>query len=275
MRKLLLASALFFFAAATPQHGLDVAGMDRSVKPGNDFFDFANGKWVAETTIPPDRSNWGVFATLAEKADKRTADLIRETKNRKIADYYAAYMDEAAIEKKALHPLDGELAAINALTSKTALARIAGSQLRTDVDPLNATNFFTNRLLGLWVSPDFDNPPTKTAYLLQGGLGMPDRDYYPGTDEHAKATQAKYPQHSKAVRKLAGVNDAKNRANRIYELEHRINQSHVSRTDSLDVHKAHNRWKRTDFARKAPGLDWAAFFDAAGLGAQRDLFVWH
>ena len=275
MRKLLLASTLFFFAAATPQHGLDVAGMDRSVKPGNDFFDFANGKWVAETTIPPDRSNWGVFATLAEKADKRTADLIRETKNRKIADYYAAYMDEAAIEKKALHPLDGELAAINALTSKTALARIAGSQLRTDVDPLNATNFFTNRLLGLWVSPDFDNPSTNTAYLLQGGLGMPDRDYYLGTDEHAKATQAKYRQHIEAVLKLAGVNDAKNRANRIYELEHRIAQSHVSRTDSLDVHKAHNRWKRTDFATKAPGLDWAAFFDAAGLGAQRDLFVWH
>jgi putative endopeptidase len=275
MRKLALASALVLLGAATPPHGLDLAGMDRHVKPGDDFFDFANGKWVAETTIPADRSSWGVFATLAEKADKRTADLIRGTKNKKIADYYAAYMDEAAIEKKGLHPLDAELTTIRGIKTKADIARIAGSQLRADVDPLNNTNFYTTRLFGLFVSPDFDNPSVNTAYLLQGGLGMPDRDYYLGTDERSKATQAKYRQHIEAVLKLAGIGDAKGRADRIYELEHRIAETHVSRTDSLDVHKAHNRWTRAQFATKAPGLDWNAFFAAAGLAAQRDLFVWH
>src|SRR5437660_1709631 len=275
MRKLLLASALVLLAAASPApHGLDVGGMDRNVKPGDDFFGFANGKWAVATAIPPDRSSWGVFATLAEKADKRTADLIRETKNRKIADYYAAYMDEAAIEKKGLHPLDAELAAIKAITGKTALARIAGSQLRADVDALNNTNFYTTHLFGLWVSPDFDNPSINTAYLLQGGLGMPDRDYYLGTDEHAKAMQAKYREHVEAVLKLAGVNDVKNRAARIYDIEHRIAEAHVSRTDSEDVHKANNRWTRADFTTKAPGLDWPAFFDAAALGGQRTIMVW-
>jgi putative endopeptidase len=274
MRKLLLASAFVLLTAAA-SFGLDLAGMDPGVKPGDDFFAYANGKWVAATTIPADRSSWGVFATLAEKADKRTADLIRGTKEQKIADYYAAYMDEKAIEAKGLHPLDHELAEIRTIADRVALARYAGSHLRADVDPLNATNFYTDRLFGLFVSPDFEKPSINTAYLLQGGLGMPDRDYYLGTDEHAKATQAKYRAHIVAVLKLAGIDDAANRAARIYALEHRIAEAHVSRTDSMDVHKANNRWARADFASKAPGLDWPAFFAAAGLNGQHDFFVWH
>jgi putative endopeptidase len=282
MRKLLLTSVIFLGAAAMP-HGLDVAGMDRNVRPGDDFYAYANGKWVAKTEIPADRSSWGVFAMLAEKADKRTADLIRDTaakknaagsEEQKIADYYAAYMDEAAIEGKGLHPLDNELAAIRAINDRTALARMAGSQLRSDVDPLNNTNFETSRLFGIWVSPDFDKPSINTGYLLQGGLGMPDRDYYLGSDAAMSAIQQKYRDHIAAVLTLAGIEGPKERAARIYDFEHRIAEAHGSRTDSEDVHKANNRWTRADFSSKAPGLDWPAFFDAAGLGAQSDLFVW-
>src|SRR5262249_48218746 len=160
--------------------------------------------------------------------------------------------DEAAIEAKGLHPLDGQLATIRAVTDKSGLARIAGSQLRADVDALNNTNFYTDRLFGLWVSPDFDKPSVNAGYLLQGGLGMPDRDYSRGDDERAKATQAKYRAHIEAVLTLAGIDDAANRAARIYELEHRIAEAHVSRTDSEDVHKANNRWTRAEFAAKAP-----------------------
>ncbi|HSP17112.1 MAG TPA: M13 family metallopeptidase [Thermoanaerobaculia bacterium] len=257
--------------------------MDRSVRPGDDFFAYANGKWVKATEIPADRSSWGVFATLAEKADKRTADLIRDTaakknaagsEEQKIADYYAAYMDEAAIEAKGLHPLDDELAAIRAIGDRTALARIAGSQVRADVDALNNTNFHTDRLFGIWVSPDFDHPSINTAYLMQGGLGMPDRDYYLGTDAAMTATQQRYRDHIGAVLTLAGPDGAKERAARIYDLEHRIAEAHVSRTESEDVHKANNRWTLADFASKAPGLDWPAFFEAAGLAGQHDLMVW-
>jgi putative endopeptidase len=267
MRTLL---ALLLLAA----HGLDTGGMDRNVKPGDDFFAYANGGWVQATAIPADRSSWGNFAMLAEQADKRTADLIRTTKDKKIADYYAAYMDEAAIEAKGLHPLDGQLAAIRAVTDKKGLARIAGNQLRADVDALNNTNFYTDRLFGLWVSPDFNMPSIHAAYLLQGGLGMPDRDYYLGDDERARATQTKYREHIEVVLKLAGIDDPAHRAARIYELEHRIAVAHVSRADSEDVHKANNRWTRADFAAKAPGLDWTAFFEAAGLGGQRTIMVW-
>jgi len=282
MRKLLLVSAIFLMTATTP-HGLDVTGMDRKVRPGDDFFLYANGDWLTKTEIPADRSSWGVFATLAEKADKRTADLIRDTaekknaagsEERKIADFYDAFMDEATIEKRGLQPLDEELAAIRAIGDRAALARFAGSQLRADVDALNNTNFHTDRLVGVWVSPDFDKPAVNAAYLLQGGLGMPDRDYYLGSDAAAKATQAKYREHIAAVLKLAGVGGPEERAARIYDLEHRIAEAHVSRTDSEDVHKANNRWTLADFSSKAPGLDWPAFFSGAHLEEVHDLFVW-
>jgi putative endopeptidase len=248
--------------------------MDRNVRPGDDFFMYANGTWSAKTVIPADRSSWGVFAMLAEQADKRTADLIRDTPSGKVADYYAAYMNEKTIEAKGLHPLDAELAEIHAIHDKTSFARVIGGQLRADVDPLNNSVFHTDRLFGLWVSPDFKAPAVNAGYLLQGGLGMPDRDYYLGTDEHAKATQAKYRAHIEAVLKLAGIDRAAERAAHIYDLEHRIAEAHVSRTDSEDVHKANNRWMRTDFPEHAPGFDWPAFFEASGLSGQRSLFVW-
>ena len=275
--RLLSAFLLLVFVAATPagtRHGLDVAGMDRNVRPGDDFFDYANGKWVAATTIPPDRSSFGAFSVISEMVDKRTADLIRDTKEKKIADYYAAYMDEKTIEARGLHPLDAELASIRAIHDKTSLARVIGSQLRADVDPLNNGSFHTDRLLGLWVSPDFAAPEVNAGYILQGGLGMPDRDYYLGTDEHAKATQAKYREHIEAVLKLAGIEGATEQAAKIYDLEHRIAEVHASLTDSEDVHKADNRWMRGDFSEHAPGLDWPTFFDAAGLSGQRSFFVW-
>src|ERR1043166_3759841 len=129
--RLSLASLLLVFVAATPagtHHGIDLAGMARNARPGDDFFMYANGTWLAKTEIPADRSGWGVFAMLAEQADKRTADLIRDTPSGKIADYYAAYMDEKTIEAKGLHPLAAELAEIRAIHDKASLARVIGSE---------------------------------------------------------------------------------------------------------------------------------------------------
>jgi putative endopeptidase len=269
--------------AADPAHGLDLKGMDRSVKPGDDFYNYANGTWMKVTPIPPDRSSYGVFSILDEKANKRTADLIKDadkahapagSDTRKIGDFYAAFMDEKTIEAKGLKTIQPELDQIAAIGDASALARELGSELRADVDPLNATNFHTDRLFGLWVSPDFDNPTQNIAYLLQGGLGMPDRENYLSKDAHDLAVQAKYRDHIAAVLKLANIADADGRAARIYDLEHKIAEAHVSRVDSEDVHKANNRWPLAEFAAKAPGLDWTAYFKSAGLSGQPAIMVW-
>lgn len=271
-------------AETTSTHGLDISGMDRAVKPGDDFFEYANGGWLEQTEIPADRAAWSSFSLLAQEVNRRTSDLLREaaasdaapgSETRKIGDFYIAYMNEGTIEQRGMAPLEPELQAIAAIQDKKQLAQFLGAQMRADVDPLNATNYHTDRLFGLWVSSDFHNPDRNAAYLLQGGLGMPDRDNYLETDEKSQALQSQYRDHIAAVLKLAGVSDASAKADRIYALEHKIASTHVSRTDSVDVHKADNRWSKADFAAKAPGMDWGAYFSAAGLGKLSSLMVWH
>ncbi len=280
----LLAASLPQGAWATPEktHGLDIAGMDKGVNPGDDFFDYANGVWMKNTPIPNDRSSYGVFDVLAEEANQRTASLIQEasksapgTETRKVGDYYAAFMNEQAIEAKGLAPIKAELQQIAALSNKTALSQLLGSQMRADVDPLNNTNFYTDRLFGLWVSPDFNKPTRNVAYMLQGGLGLPDRDNYLSTDEQDVELQKKYREHIATVLKLAQVADADAKAARIYDLERKIAEAHTSRVDSADVHKADNPWRPQDFNTKAPGMNWASYFRAAGLSGQPVIMVWH
>src|SRR3954465_14149305 len=145
--------AAFVAPAATlpaKSSGLDVAGMDKSIKPGDDFNAYANGSWIRNTAIPPDRSSYGVFTILAEKADKRTSDLIQEADKAKapggsevrmIGDFYAAMMDEKAIEARGLKTIQPELDQIAAIHDKAAWAHELGSELRADVDALNKTHF--------------------------------------------------------------------------------------------------------------------------------------
>ena len=274
------------YAQDTPAqdtHGITVGNMDRSVKPGDNFFEYANGEWVKRTAIPPDRSRIGVFTTLSDLSDKRTAALIEEaakgnmsngSSGRKIADLYNSYMDEAIIESKGLSPLRPHLDAIAAIKSKTELATAMGQTLRADVDALNNTNFHTPHLFGLWVAPGFNDSDHYTAYLLQGGLQLPDREYYISTSDHMRDIRTQYQAHVSAMLKLAGFADTDARAERIFQLEHAIAEAHLSLADNDDIHKANNTWKQADFATKAPGLDWAAYFQAAGIDKQASFTVW-
>src|ERR1041385_8647992 len=278
---LLASSNALVSSRSTRAQGIDLAGIDKSIDPGDDFFGYANGTWLKAAQIPSDRPSYGAFDTIAEKVNARTADLIRsagkstnDPEAQKIGDYYEAFMNEDAIEKKGLSPLKPELAEIDIIADKTALARVLGSELRADVDPLNSTNFYTDRLFGIWISPDFNNPTRNVAYLLQGGLGLPDRDNYLSTEKTDVELQGKYREKMATVLKPAQVSDASAKAARIYDLERLIATAHASRTDSADVHKADNPWQLKDFSVKAPGLDWVSYFKAAGLSNQPMIIVW-
>jgi len=264
-------------------HGIAVGNMDRAVKPGDDFYRFSNGNWLMRTEIPPDRSSVNVFTVLADEADKRTASLIEEAAKakapagsdvRKIADLYQSYMDEGAIERKGLEPLRAKLQAIRVLRNKRELAHALGETLRADVDPLNNTNFHTPNLFGIWVAPGFADPQHYHAYLLQGGLTMPDREYYLADGEHMGAIRAEFQAHVARMLELAGFDDSRARAARIVTLEHAIAEKHVSLADNEDIHKANNTWTSADFRAKAPGLDWAEYFKAAGLSKSTKFTVW-
>jgi putative endopeptidase len=268
---------------APETHGIVVANMDRSVKPGDDFYRYANGDWIKHTKIPPDRSDTGVWHSLDDLARKRTAGLIEEmakanspvgSNTRKIADLYQSYMDETTIEAKGLAPLRPQLDAIAAIRDEHELARALGESLRADVDALNCGCFHTPNLFGLWVAPGFDDPEHYAAYLLQGGLEMPDREYYLSGSDSMRDIRAKYQTHVSALLKLAGFAETDLRARHIVELEHAIAEKHIPLADQHDVHKANNTWKQADFAANAPGLDWAVYFHGAGLSGQASLIVW-
>ena len=263
--------------------GIDLAGIDHSIRPGNDFDGYANGNWRKTAVIPADRSSTGVFLQVFQKAEKRNAELIKTiaaskapvgSSQRKIADYYAAFMDTAGIEKRGLAPLQPQLSAIAAITTKAALAAQLGSELRADVDPINATNFSTEHLFGLFVTQGLEDPSRSVPYLLQGGLGMPNRDYYLDTDKDMAAFRAKYQSYIATQLKNAGIADADEKAKAVFDLETRIAKAQESLVDSEDVHKANNPWALADFASKAPGLDWTAYFKAAGLDTQKQIVVW-
>jgi putative endopeptidase len=264
-------------------HGIVVANMDRSVVPGDNFYLYANGDWIKRTVIPPDRAGVGVFSVLDDLSNKRTAALIQEaakssaaggSNQRKIADLYNSYMDEAAIEAMGLAPLRPHLAAISAIKNKRELARALGESLRADVDPLNNTNFHTANLFGLWVAPGFHDSAHYSAYLLQGGLVLPTRAYYLDNSPRMAKVRAGYQAYVSAMLKLAGFTDTDARAARIVELEHDIAKKHISLAENEDIHKADNTWKQSDFAAKAPGLDWAQYFQGAGLTQQASFDVW-
>ena len=286
----LAGSILLALSAAAPAqtaaplaHGINVANMDTSVRPGDDFYTFANGGFVARTKLPPDRATIGVFTVLSDLSFERTANIIQDaakanaapgTDQRKIADLYHSYMDEAAIETHGLATLKPHLAEIAAISSPQQLAHALGLSLRSDVDALNNTNFHTPNIFGLWVAPDFNDPDRYAPYLLQGGLQLPNRDYYLSDSARMKEIRTTYQTHIAAMFDTAGLSDADARAARVLALETEIAKVHISLADSEDIHKANNPWSPADFTAKAPGLDWPEFFRAAGLDKQSSFIVW-
>lgn len=256
--------------------------LDRTVRPGDDFFLYACGEWIKHTEIPADRVYVSLDTPVADQTDQRVADLIAEAgkttapgdEMHKISDLFRSFMDEAGVEAKGLAPLRPHLDAIAAIRDKRELARALGETLRADVDALNNTNFHTANLFGLWVAPSFNDSEHYTAYLLQGGLQLPDREYYLSDSAEMREIRAKYHLHVATILRLAGFSDADARAARIIELEHAIADKHISLAEDNDIQKANNTWKISDFAVRAPGLDWDEYFRGAGLIRQASFIVW-
>jgi predicted metalloendopeptidase len=263
--------------------GLDTAGMDRSVKPGDNFYDYTNGTWTRDTPIPADRSSYGSFAILAGQIDERVAGLIQETAKSKaptgseaqmVGDYYSSFMDVAAIDAAGLTPLRPTLDSIAAISNRTQLAYFLGTTLRADMDAMNATNLYTGNLFGLWVAQDLDDPTQYSPFLLQGGLGMPDRSYYVDSSAGMAAIRTKYQQYIAGTLDLAGIPGADAKATAIMQLETQMAQAHWTREATGDFAKGNNHWTRAEFRTKAPGLDWEIYFAAAELSKPARFVVW-
>lgn len=270
-------------AVAPAAIGIVRENMDRSVRPGDDFYAYANGTWAKTATIPADRTNIGGFFIASEATDAQLGQLIRrisvskaaaDTDTGRIRDFYRAYMDTAAIERAGLQPIQADLARFAAISDRTMLSRALGEQLRADVDPLNATNYFTENLFGAFVTQALVGGAVM-PYILQGGLGLPEREYYLSDDAKMVEIRGKYRAYIAQIFAEAGIADGAAKAQQVYDLELKIARAHASREESENFQKSADEWSRADFERKAPGLDWSAFFDAAQLGGQQRFAAYH
>jgi putative endopeptidase len=256
-------------------------GVDESVAPGDDFFAYANGDWLRSIAIPAGKDRWNARNEIEELASHRVAELLDRARAapsgsapRKVADYRAAYMDEAAIEARGLAPIRPLLDSIDRIRDKASLTRMLGAGLRADVDPLNWGVYNSSHVLGLSVEESIHGERSYVAFLVQGGLGLPDREDYLSSDSTRTALRIAYQQYIGRQLALMGLDRVDERAAAVMMLETALARSHATRESSANDHNADILWSRAELAREAPGIDWNEFFAAARLSGQEAFVPW-
>jgi putative endopeptidase len=242
--------------------GFDLAGRDLSAKPGDSLNAYANGTYISKLVIPPDRSRFGAFDRLNDLSQARMRGLLEAAasdkaasgEKAKIGALYRSFMDEAAVEARGAKPLEPGLDAIRKAKTRTDLARLMGRSVHS----------FGGSFFNAVVYDDAKDPLRYTVYLSQGGLGLPDRDYYlqPGF----AAQKAAYEAYVAKMLTLLKWPNAEAQAKAIVAMETRIAEVSWTRAERRDDEKTYNPVEADKLAALAPGFDWTAYLDSAELG---------
>jgi putative endopeptidase len=279
------AAAPYVFAAGgKPKYGdfgIDLAAMDTAVSPGDDFYRYVNGTWLKTTQIPPDQSRWVAFIELQNLNVERERKLLEEAASattpgphKMVGDYYASLMDSAARERLGMTPLRSTLARLAAISSPADLARELAVLCReTPPGQPGGGGRLPASPVACGITVDLNDPSRYLPALGQGGLGMPDRDYYLVDRPDYVAARTAYRTHLGRMFALAGLSNPDERVARVYALEERIARGHRTREASRDVDKRNNKLSPADLAAAAPGLDWATLLAEAGFAGQPILLV--
>ena len=249
--------------------GLDLSAGNSAIKPGDDFFAYASGNWYDHFEIPPDRTSFGAFNQLDELSKQRVREIIEQaaashpaagTPAQKIGDYYAAYMDQAAIETNGLAPAEGDL------------KRIAAAATKADVAKLFGLPGFSS-LFDLDLPPDLKNPDRYSVVISQSSLGLPDRDYYLKDDPKLQEIRTKYVAYVEQILALGGIADAAARAKEIMAFETAAAKVQWPIEKRRDVDAVYNPRTKKQLLAFAPGFPWQSFLEASSVGARQDLVL--
>ena len=270
--------ALNGFATAAPaaraqlgRYGIDLAGRDMAVKPGNDFFRYGGGTWMKNNQIPADRTRWGAFNQLAAKSETDVKAIIDDLATKthaagsieqKIGDFWKAFMDTDAMNAKGVSAIKPELDLIAAAQSHDDIAAIFGKPDLPTPSPI-----------GWGVTIDDKNPDRYLVSISHGGLGLPERDYYLKDDARMKELRAKYPVHIAKMLELAGISDGAAKATAIMALETEIAKRHWPIEDRRDSTKMYNLKTRTQLDALAPDFPWGKALSASGFGNINECIV--
>src|SRR6185437_14153631 len=256
--------------------GIDIAGMNPAVRPQDDFYHYANGRWLEHATIPPDKSSYSMFTELADRTLDQLHGIVEEaarsrtaapgSEARKVGDLYASFMDEAAIEAAGLEPLRAELARIDALKSKAELPALIAHYSQIGV----------TAPYDIGVGPDARDSTKYAVGIDQSGLGLPDRDYYLRDDDsRLKAARIKYETHIARMLELAGDSSAraKRAAADILALETAIARAQWTRVELRDPVKTYNKTPFSKLPGVMPGWGWSGYLEAAGIANKVDYVI--
>ncbi|ATQ41265.1 M13 family metallopeptidase [Caulobacter mirabilis] len=241
--------------------GFDLSGMDRAAKPGDDFVRFSTGKYLDQLTIPSDRASWGSFNALAELSNNRTKAIIETAaasakptgEAQQIGGLYKSFMDEAAVEKLDAKPLAGDLAAIKAAGTREAIAQLMGA----------SQGRFGGAFFGSYIWQDAKAPTQYAVYTSQGGLGLPDRDYY--LDAKFADKKTAYRAYVAKMLTMAGWANPEKAADSILALETEIAQASWTKVEQRDADKTYNPKSFAELETLAPGFPWQAWRKGASL----------
>src|SRR5688572_14646059 len=260
-------------ANKTPVSGLDPAAFDKNVRPQDDLFHHVNGAWLAKTEIPADKASYGAFDILFDKAQVDLRAIVEEaarstskapgSDTQKIGDFYESFMNETRVEELGITPLNAELAAIDALQTKSDVARHFGRFFKLNL---------INPMIG-YVDGDAQQPTHDILYVYQGGLGLPDRDYYLQNDPKLKEYRDKYVALLTTLLKFVNEPAPEKSAAAIFALETRLARAHWTNVENRDAVKTYNKVAVADLAKQFPGFDWSAWTTELGVNGIPNVVV--
>lgn len=259
---------------APKSKSIDLADMDKTYSPAADFDNFANGGWKKRFPIPDDKSRFGSFDLLADSGEiqvqKLVAEIVKDKHDaesiaQKIADFYNTGMDTAKIEANGFAPVKPLFDQVEAIQNKDELMKAVADLHTKGIRPMYS----------IFSDADQKNSEMVVAYLYQGGLGMPDRDYYMKDDERSKSVQAAYQEHLQKMFVLAGMDEATSKANAavVYSLEKRLASKSLTRLEMRDPHKIYNKMNLEGLQKISPEINWTAQFQDLGLNNPGDFIV--
>ncbi|APZ95039.1 M13 family metallopeptidase [Fuerstiella marisgermanici] len=266
LHSIVLQFVLIGFTAACPAQdlfsGIDPDGFDHKVRPQDDLYQHVNGRWLLQTQIPGDKSNYGSFTALDDAARENIRTIIEDAaknptdeNSRKVGDFYHSFMDTETIDQRGLKPLEGELKAISELNSKEGLFRHLGYLQTIGV----------GGPIGFFVSTDAKDSTRYLAAIVQSGTSLPDRDYYLEDDDKYVKARAALQNYIAKLFSLSGVPLADGHAKKIVELETKLAKAQWTRTELRDANKRYNKYDVSDLPNLTPELPWPVFFEAVGV----------
>ncbi|MEO5675333.1 MAG: M13 family metallopeptidase [Chitinophagales bacterium] len=275
--------SMFFIAFITSTQGgnkepspkaIDVTMLDNSIQPGTDFFEYVNSKWIKAHPIPTTESRWGAFNLLNENSQNTLREIMQEeaksnsakgTIAQKVGDFWYTGMDSASIEKQGIAPLNSYLEMIDDVKTTDDLIRTV-----TRLQKIGTTAFFQG-----YVDADQKNSAMNILTLAQGGLGLPDRDYYLRTDPKSEEIKNAYTAYISRIYSMLGAQpaEAENAANTVMRIETELAKSSMTLVEQRNPYSTYNKMSVTDFTSQTPAINWNLYFTSMGYSSMSDLVI--